>query len=158
MYPICPNKNNKIKPIIIPDHITIIINTIKNTLLEYEQFINNIFPIDIQESIIITFNIYHNKNNYVAKLNALLNKLEVDLNNNQYLRDIYNTHRRLFKHKIKHIHKLFVNNINHLNNLDKLKITNSLTYSKSFLNLFKNNIYPPIYYDINLIDADYIIA
>lgn len=137
-------KYNKIKPLVIPDHIHKTIKQTKILLLEYERFINDLFPIIGDLTFILQSSAYHTRNSYIAKINALINKLEVDFHlfDNINTIELSNNYIMSFSRKLKDIDTIFKTNIRLLNDLDSLTIEHSLTYSKSFLDIFDRSKKP----------------
>lgn len=139
-------KTNLIHPFYIPSNIQIIINKIKFNLLEYERFVNTVFPTDIETVFILPANTYHTKNEYTAKINALINSIEVELDslNNYIINDMITNINIKFIQQLEEITNTFIINIKLLNELNNLAIQESLFYSKSFTDLFKDSHLPKI--------------
>ena len=142
LFCICFSENNKIFLDLIHNNIYEIKQQIENLLFDYNKFIHDIFY-NIN-TLYLSSSIYNTKNLYIAQFNALITRLEIEIDifGNKKITDKYNNYIIKYNNALNIIHNMFVIKIRILNKNKYLKIEKLLIYSKSFRALLDNTNIP----------------
>jgi len=142
LFCICFSENNKIFSDLIHNNIYEIKQQIENLLFDYNKFIHDIFY-NIN-TLYLSSSIYNTKNLYIAQFNALITRLEIEIDifGNKKITDKYNNYIIKYNNALNIIHNMFVIKIRILNKNKYLKIEKLLIYSKSFRALLDNTNIP----------------
>jgi len=142
LFCICFSENNKIFLDLIHNNIYEIKQQIENLLFDYNKFIHDIFY-NIN-TLYLSSSIYNTKNLYIAQFNALITRLEIEIDifGNKKITDKYNNYIIKYNNALNKIHNMFVIKIRILNKNKYLKIEKLLIYSKSFRALLDNTNIP----------------